>query len=65
MERLADYIHRVTQLESEREVGRTAKNPDPVKQDQGGDCTGQCDTGGDRQDSRPYRQSVRQAERQD
>ena len=65
VERLADYIHRVTQLESEGKVSRVTTNPDPVEQDKGGNCSGQCDTGGDRQDSCPYRQSVRQAERQD
>ena len=65
MERLADYIHRVTQLESEGKVSRVATNPDPVEQDTGGDCTGQRDAGGDRQDSCSYRQSVRQVERQD
>ena len=65
MERLADYIHRVTQLESEGKVSRAKPNHDPVEQDAGGDRSGQCDTGGDRQDRRPYRLSVRQAERQD
>ena len=50
MERLADYIHRVTQLESEGEVSRARPNHDPVEQDAGGDRSGQRDTGGDRQD---------------
>ena len=65
MERLADYIHRITKLESEGKVGGAKPDHDPAQQDAGRDCSGQCDTGGDRQDSRPYRRSVRQAERQD
>ena len=65
MERLADYIHRIIELESEGKVCGVKSNHDPAKQDAGRDCSRERDTGGDRQDRRAYRQSVRQAERQD
>jgi len=65
VERLADYIHRVTRLESEGKVGGAGTNHDPVEQDAGGDRSGQRDTGGDRQDCGAHRQPVRQVERQD
>ena len=64
MERLADYIHRVTKLESERKVSRDKSIANPVEQDSGGNCSGQRDAGGNRQDSGAHRSAVRQAERQ-
>ena len=65
MERLADYIHRVTKLESEGKVSRVESVANPAEQDPGGNRSGQCDAGGDRQDSGAHRPAVRQAERQD
>ena len=62
MERLADYIHRVTKLESERKVSRAKPIANPVEQNPGRDSSGQCDAGRDRQDSGPHRPTVRQAE---
>lgn len=62
MERLADYIRRVAELESKVQVGRTPTDQHPPEQNTGGDCTGQRDSSGDRQDRGPLGQPVRQAE---
>ena len=47
------------------DVGRDAKDPNPVKQDSGGDCSGKRDSIRDRQNSGPHRREIRQIERQD
>ena len=65
MERLADYISRVTKLESERKGSRDQSIANPVEQDSGRNSSGQRDAGGDRQDSSAHRREIRQAERQD
>lgn len=65
MERLADYIHRVTQLELEGKVSRVKPVANLAEQDKGRDCTGQCDSSGNRQDCVSHRCPIRQVERQD
>ena len=63
MECLADYIHRVTKLESEGKILRAKPTANPAEQNAGRDCSGERDSGRDRQDSGPHRPAIRQAER--
>ena len=54
MERLADYIHRVTKLESEGKIGRTKPAANLVEQDSGRDRPRECDASRDRQIGRAH-----------
>ena len=62
MERLADYIHRVTRLELEGKIVRDKPTANPPEQDAGRDRSGECDPSRDRQDRGAHRREIRQAE---
>ena len=64
MERLADYIRRVTELESEGKVSGVKSSGHSVEQDPGRNRPGQCDTTGGGQDCGSFRQPIRPVERQ-
>ena len=64
MERLADYIRRVTQLESEGKVSGVKSSDHSVEQDPGRNCPGQCDTTGGGQDRGSLGQPIHPVERQ-
>ena len=57
-------LHWPVDLAGEDDLGRDAKNPNPVEQDAGRDCAGECDPSRNGQSTCAHRCEIRQAERQ-